>query len=138
MDQHVFSCIVLPLQMYAFHSQDRQMPTCPDGWSNAWMGHSYLMNTAYGAQGGGQQLASPGSCLPHFRSHLFIECNAKGLCGFFQEHKNFWLRVIGSSMDDDMFSMIMGEAIKVRNNDDRIGKCVVCLRTQQMTDFFLR
>ncbi|VDP04995.1 unnamed protein product [Schistosoma curassoni] len=67
---------------------------------------------------------------------MFIECTAKGLCGFFEEHKNFWLRVMPSSMDEHMFGMVMGTVIKVRNSQDSVSKCVVCMRTQPLSTLF--
>ena len=43
-----------------------------------------LQHTGAGAEGGGQQLASPGSCLEDFRSTPFIECNGgRGTCHFY-------------------------------------------------------
>ncbi|VDN32144.1 unnamed protein product [Dibothriocephalus latus] len=68
---------------------------------------------------------------------MFIECTAKGMCGFFEEHKHFWLRVMPSKMDDHMFGMVMGQVIKVRQSQDSVGKCIVCMRTKPLRNYFL-
>ena len=47
----------------AVHSQSSQVPECPNGWSSLWIGYSFAMHTAAGAEGGGQSLSSAGSCL---------------------------------------------------------------------------
>ena len=49
-----------------------------------------------GADGGGQALSSPGSCLVDFRATPFIECNgARGTCHYFANTLSFWLATIG-------------------------------------------
>ena len=43
-----------------------------------------LQHTAAGAEGGGQLLSSPGSCLEDFRATPFIECSGgRGTCHYF-------------------------------------------------------
>lgn len=58
----------------AVHSQSIAVPDCPSGWIPLWTGYSFL-----GAEGAGQELDSPGSCLEHFRTTpLFIEVTGEG------------------------------------------------------------
>ncbi len=79
----------------AIHSQTDEYPGCPYGWDALWRGFSFAMHTAAGAEGGGQSLSSPGSCLSHFRATPFIECNGgKGSCHFFANKYSFWLTII--------------------------------------------
>jgi integrin beta 8 len=133
-ERYISRCVVCeaPSKLYAFHSQDLTFPKCPDGWTSMWPGNSFLLSTGYGSLGGGQQLASPGSCLSNFRSHMFIECTAKGVCGFYEEHKHFWLRVMSSKMEDEMFGMVMPETEKIRQSSQRVAQCNVCMRTQPL------
>ncbi|TNN04306.1 hypothetical protein fugu_001335 [Takifugu bimaculatus] len=64
------------------------IPPCPYGWDSLWIGYSFVMHTSAGAEGSGQALASPGSCLEEFRSAPFIEChwprNLQLLCQLLQ------------------------------------------------------
>ena len=55
-----------------------------------------MQHTGAGAEGGGQPLSSPGSCLEDFRASPFIECNgARGTCHYFANTLSFWLATIG-------------------------------------------
>ncbi|KAG2464160.1 CO4A6 protein, partial [Polypterus senegalus] len=95
--QYISRCSVCeaPSQAIAVHSQDITIPNCPDGWQSMWIGYSFLMHTASGAEGGGQSLVSPGSCLEDFRATPFIECNgARGTCHYFESKYSFWLTTI--------------------------------------------
>lgn len=56
----------------AVHSQSVEVPDCPIGWELMWIGYSYFMNTDAGAQGSGQPLHSPGSCLAEFIPNPYI------------------------------------------------------------------
>ncbi len=92
-----FRCVVCetPANAIAVHSQTNQIPECPRGWSGLWIGYSFAMHTAAGAEGGGQSLSSPGSCLEDFRATPFIECNgARGTCHYFANKFSFWLTTI--------------------------------------------
>ncbi|MBO8709175.1 hypothetical protein INO18_14565, partial [Staphylococcus aureus] len=76
-------------------SQASTIPDCPNGWEGLWIGYSFVMHMAAGAEGGGQSLASPGSCLEDFRATPFIECNgARGTCHYFANTMSFWMATI--------------------------------------------
>ncbi|KAH0621778.1 hypothetical protein JD844_023402 [Phrynosoma platyrhinos] len=83
-----------PAMVMAVHSQTIQIPPCPDGWRSLWIGYSFVMHTSAGAEGSGQALASPGSCLEEFRSAPFIECHGKGTCNYYANAYSFWLATI--------------------------------------------
>ena len=69
-----------------------------------------LQHTAAGAEGGGQSLSSPGSCLQDFRATPFIECNgARGTCHFFANKFSFWLATIAAR---DMFARPVSQTLK--------------------------
>lgn len=57
-------------------------------------------HTSAGAEGSGQALASPGSCLEEFRSAPFIECHGRGTCNYYANSYSFWLATIE---DSEMF-----------------------------------
>ena len=86
--QYISRCAVCVAKgpVIAIHAQGNEVPSCPSswngGWKELWNGYSFLMHTE-GAMGGGQQLESPGSCLPEYRSYPYIECNADGNCHIF-------------------------------------------------------
>merc|ERR1711972_789393 len=68
------------------------------GFNTMWMGYSFLAHTSEGADGGGQNMASPGSCLEDFRATPFIECTgARGTCQFFSDSFSFWVRTIDAN-----------------------------------------
>ena len=75
--------------------------------------HRYTVSsqhTAAGAEGGGQSLSSPGSCLQDFRATPFIECNgARGTCHYFANKFSFWLATIA---DRDMFARPVSQTLK--------------------------
>ena len=75
----------------AVHSQNQTMPTCPPGWLDLWTGYSFVMNRAEGAEGSGQDLLSPGSCLEEFMPAPYIECKAAGHCNKYSTLLSFWL-----------------------------------------------
>lgn len=86
-----------PAMVMAVHSQTIQIPPCPSGWSSLWIGYSFVMHTSAGAEGSGQALASPGSCLEEFRSAPFIECHGRGTCNYYANAYSFWLATIERS-----------------------------------------
>lgn len=53
-----------------------------------------------GAEGSGQPLASPGSCLENFRKIPFIECHGRGTCNYYTDSYSYWLAALNP---DDMF-----------------------------------
>lgn len=96
----------------AVHSQDSYIPECPRGWSPYYSGYSFAMvnlfkkvlifkytitlfqHTAAGAEGTGQSLQSPGSCLEEFFAVPFIECHGKGTCNYYATNHGFWLSIV--------------------------------------------
>ncbi|TKS93214.1 Collagen alpha-2(IV) chain [Collichthys lucidus] len=114
-----------PSQAVAVHSQDLTIPTCPPGWRSLWIGYSFLMHTAAGAEGGGQSLVSPGSCLEDFRATPFIECNgAKGTCHYFANKYSFWLTTVDPNQE---FVYSPGqETLKGGQERSRVSRCQVC------------
>ncbi|TKS80520.1 Endothelin-converting enzyme 2 [Collichthys lucidus] len=58
------------------------------------------METGVGAEGSGQLLVSPGSCLENFRKIPFIECHGRGTCNYYADSYSYWLTALNP---DDMF-----------------------------------
>jgi len=126
--EFISRCVVCEVQtnVIAVHSQDMNIPDCPPNWDNLWIGYSFAMHTAAGAEGGGQALSSPGSCLKDFRATPFIECNgARGTCHYFANKFSFWLATI---TDRDMFSRPVSQTLKAGNLRSRVSRCQVCQR----------
>ena len=85
-----------------------------------------LQHTAAGAEGGGQSLSSPGSCLQDFRATPFIECNgARGHCFYFSNQYSFWLTTVEAS---EQFGTPVPQTLKARNLRTRVSRCQVCTR----------
>ncbi|KAF0030983.1 hypothetical protein F2P81_017714 [Scophthalmus maximus] len=84
----------------AIHSQTSYVPDCPSGWDRLWLGFSFVMETGVGAEGSGQPLASPGSCLEYFRKIPFIECHGRGTCNYYTDSYSYWLAALNPN---DMF-----------------------------------
>ena len=75
--------------------------------------------------GGGQQLASPGSCLESFRHHPYVECNSRGQCHFFSDKHSFWLvSILGAR---DFRTSVDSMTIKADEYKDKVGRCRVCM-----------
>uniref|UniRef100_A0ACB8GE68 Collagen alpha-2(IV) chain n=2 Tax=Sphaerodactylus townsendi TaxID=933632 RepID=A0ACB8GE68_9SAUR len=114
-----------PAVAIAIHSQDVSIPHCPEGWRSLWIGYSFLMHTAAGAEGGGQSLVSPGSCLEDFRATPFIECNgAQGTCHYFANKYSFWLTTI----DDQFQHSPSSDTLKAGLIRTHISRCQVCMK----------
>ncbi len=108
------------------HSQDMNIPECPNGWRGLWMGYSFAMHTAAGAEGGGQALSSPGSCLEDFRATPFIECSgARGTCHYFANKFSFWLATIDTN---EQFTKPSSQTLKAGTLRSRVSRCQVCQR----------
>jgi len=108
----------------AIHSQDMNIPDCPRGWESLWMGYSFAMHTGAGAEGGGQSLSSPGSCLVDFRATPFIECNgARGTCHYFANTLSFWLATVDGQRQ---FSAPVSQTLKAGQLRNRVSRCQVC------------
>lgn len=110
------------------------------------------MHTSAGAEGGGQSLISPGSCLEDFRSTPFIECNGArgkfakirsnqqrlnlifilffiaqfvlGSCFFYANKFSFWLTLIEG---ESQFERPEAQTIKA-NVHLQVGRCAVCYK----------
>ena len=105
-ESYISRCSVCeaPANVIAVHSQSIQIPNCPAGWNSLWIGYSFAMHTGAGAEGGGQSLSSPGSCLEDFRTTPFIECNgARGTCHYFANKFSFWLTTIDDNQQFTVF-----------------------------------
>ncbi|XP_044274570.1 collagen alpha-2(IV) chain-like [Varanus komodoensis] len=114
-----------PAVAIAIHSQDVTIPHCPEGWRSLWIGYSFVMHTAAGAEGGGQSLVSPGSCLEDFRATPFIECNgAQGTCHYFANKYSFWLTTI----DHQFQHSPSPDTLKAGLIQTHISRCQVCMK----------
>jgi integrin beta 8 len=125
-EPYISRCVVCeaPSNVIAVHSQTTQVPECPAGWDGLWIGYSFAMHTAAGAEGGGQSLSSPGSCLEDFRATPFIECNgARGTCHYFANKFSFWLTTIE---DRSQWLIPNSETLKAGNLRSRVSRCQVC------------
>ena len=120
------------------------IPKCPENWLELWIGYSFLMvisqkklhklqnihnlpfqHTDAGAEGAGQSLVSPGSCLRDFRPRPFIECHGHGRCNYFTSAFSYWLATIDPN---EQFSRPVPQTYKGPSAKSRIGRCAVCLR----------
>lgn len=128
-EPYISRCAVCeaPANVIAVHSQTIQIPNCPAGWSSLWIGYSFAMHTGAGAEGGGQSLSSPGSCLEDFRATPFIECNgARGSCHYFANKFSFWLTTIDN---DTEFKVPESQTLKSGNLRTRVSRCQVCVKS---------
>ena len=83
-------------------------------------------HTGAGAEGGGQSLASPGSCLADFRASPFIECNGgRGTCHYFANKLSFWLATIDPGQE---FTKPASQTLKAGNLRERVSRCQVCIK----------
>uniref|UniRef100_A0A8C3MAG5 Uncharacterized protein n=1 Tax=Geospiza parvula TaxID=87175 RepID=A0A8C3MAG5_GEOPR len=114
-----------PAMVIAVHSQTIQIPPCPEGWSSLWIGYSFVMHTSAGAEGSGQALASPGSCLEEFRSAPFIECHGRGTCNYYANAYSFWLATIERN---EMFRKPTPSTLKAGDLRSNVSRCQVCMR----------
>ncbi|KAJ8405820.1 hypothetical protein AAFF_G00312570 [Aldrovandia affinis] len=114
-----------PAMVIAVHSQTIQLPSCPRNWEPLWIGYSFMMHTSAGAEGSGQALASPGSCLEEFRSAPFIECHGRGTCNYYGNSYSFWLATVDVA---EMFRKPPSETLKEGNLRTRVSRCVVCMK----------
>ncbi len=84
-----------------------------------------LQHTGAGAEGTGQMLQSPGSCLEDFRATPFIECHGTGTCNYYATTLSFWLSVIDRR---DQFVKPRPDTIKAGNLRQKVSRCIVCIR----------
>lgn len=86
---------------FAKHSQTTQVPQCPPGSAQLWSGYSLLYVQGNG-RAAGQDLGSPGSCLPKFNTMPFLFCNVKETCHISSRNDySFWLGT-GKGMNNMM------------------------------------
>uniref|UniRef100_A0A8D3ACV6 Collagen IV NC1 domain-containing protein n=1 Tax=Scophthalmus maximus TaxID=52904 RepID=A0A8D3ACV6_SCOMX len=102
LESYISRCTVCEARanVIAIHSQTSYVPDCPSGWDRLWLGFSFVMETGVGAEGSGQPLASPGSCLEYFRKIPFIECHGRGTCNYYTDSYSYWLAALNPN---DMF-----------------------------------
>lgn len=74
-------------------------------------------HTSAGAEGSGQALASPGSCLEEFRSAPFIECHGKGTCNYYGNSYSFWLATV------EISEMFRYRLIPAKKKKKRLSMC---------------
>lgn len=102
-------------------------PPGPSGCSS----HTSLLSfqhTAAGAEGGGQSLVSPGSCLEDFRATPFIECNgAQGTCHYFANKYSFWLTTVEERQQ--FREEPVSETLKAGQLHTRVSRCQVCMKS---------
>merc|ERR1712004_325290 len=125
--KYVSTCSVCEAKSttFAVHSQTNEVPACPNGYRSLWLGYSFLQHNSDGADGGGQDLMSPGSCLQNFRSTPFIECTGQsGNCQYFSNSLSCWMRTIA---EQNQFSNPMS-SYSGRNLEKNISRCNVCMR----------
>ncbi|KAI0224385.1 Collagen alpha-2(IV) chain [Lamellibrachia satsuma] len=123
-----------PGPLLTVHSQNIVLPDCPRGWHPLWSGYSFVMH-AVGAMGGGQSLASPGSCLEKFRLNPYIECNSRGECHFFSDKFSFWLVSITGPTNHHL--NLQGQTFRAEQLLDKIGRCRVCMLDTVRDDLYL-
>merc|ERR1712123_163876 len=117
--------MMTPIKVLALHSQTMNIPDCPENWVRMWDGYSFVMHTDAGAEGAGQSLSSPGSCLKDFRSRPFIECHGHGRCNYHTTAYSYWMATIEK---DRMFKKPVPQTLKAGDLRSRISRCVVCMR----------
>lgn len=84
------------------------------------------MHTGAGAEGTGQALHSPGSCLEQFRASPFIECHGIGTCNYYATTLSFWLAPVNQG---DQFRKPRPDTLKAAQVQQKIGRCRVCMRS---------
>lgn len=84
-----------------------------------------MQHTDSGAEGGGQSLVSPGSCLEDFRPTPFIECHGQGRCNYYATATSYWLSTIE---EDRQFAKPLPQTLKAGDLTSRISRCAVCQR----------
>ncbi len=94
------------------------------------MFHSPLQHTSAGAEGSGQALASPGSCLEEFRSAPFIECHGRGTCNYYGNSYSFWLATVEPS---EMFRYEYAGKAGARYSVNRSAYCTSKMLVSKMS-----
>ncbi|MBN3314779.1 CO4A1 protein, partial [Atractosteus spatula] len=89
------------------------------------MGYSFVMHTGAGAEGSGQALSSPGSCLEEFRTVPFIECHGRGTCNYYTDSYSYWLATLNRY---EMFRKPRPSTLKADRFKSIISRCQVCMK----------
>lgn len=132
--------------MIAIHSQSMDIPQCPGGWEEMWIGYSYFMvkmyfsvticvffnvfecpqqSTVDNNGGFGQSLMSPGSCLEEFRAAPVIECHGHGHCNYYDQVSSFWLSIIN---EDEMFLKPRQQTLKA-DQTSKVSRYVLSIQS---------
>lgn len=129
-EKYISRCTVCETstRVIALHSQEMNIPNCPDGWEELWIGYSYLMHTSDNAGGAGQNLISPGSCLEEFRAQPMVECHGDGKCNYYDTMTSFWLTTIDETQQ---FSMPQQRTLKA-DQTSKISRCAVCRKIYKL------
>lgn len=124
LEKYISRCSVCETttRLIALHSQSMEIPDCPQGWEEAWIGYSYYMQTSDAHGNSHQNLISPGSCLEEFRAQPVIECHGRGTCNIFDGITSFWLTVIE---DSDQFRTPRQQTLKA-DQTSKVSRCSVC------------
>lgn len=124
---YISRCVVCESRanVIAVHSQTILVPVCPQGWESLWTGFSFVMETGVGAEGSGQPLASPGSCLESFRRIPFIECHGRGTCNYYTDSYSYWLAALDAA---HMFSKPVPQTDFSDLTERLISRCRVCIK----------
>ncbi|GLH15324.1 Putative collagens type iv and type xiii, partial [Gryllus bimaculatus] len=117
-------------RVMAVHSQTTQVPNCPNDWDVIWTGYSFLMHIDSGAEGSGQALVSPGSCLEEFRASPFLQCQGYGTCHLFSTAYSYWLATVE---EFEMFRKPRQRTLKAGELTTRISRCAVCMRRKKLS-----
>ena len=124
LEKYISRCAVCETttRLIALHSQSMEIPDCPQGWEEAWIGYSYYMQTSDAHGNSHQNLISPGSCLEEFRAQPVIECHGRGTCNIFDGITSFWLTVIE---DSEQFKKPRQQTLKA-DQTSKVSRCSVC------------
>lgn len=124
LEKYISRCAVCETttRLIALHSQSMEIPDCPQGWEESWIGYSYYMQTSDAHGNSHQNLISPGSCMEEFRAQPVIECHGRGTCNIFDGITSFWLTVIE---DSEQFKTPRQQTLKA-DQTSKISRCSVC------------
>lgn len=124
LEKYISRCSVCETttRLIALHSQSMEIPECPQGWEESWIGYSYYMQTSDAHGNSHQSLISPGSCLEEFRAQPVIECHGRGTCNIFDGITSFWLSVIE---DSEQFRTPKQRTLKA-DQTSKVSRCSVC------------
>uniref|UniRef100_A0A8C5DU44 Collagen IV NC1 domain-containing protein n=1 Tax=Gouania willdenowi TaxID=441366 RepID=A0A8C5DU44_GOUWI len=111
--------------LLVIHSQSVQVPTCPGGSSQLWVGYS-LVYLEGQEKAHIQDLGQPGSCIPVFSTMPFSYCNTAACHYSSRNDKSCWL----STTAPIPMMPLLGSEINFH-----ISRCVVCEMNSPVTAF---